>query len=333
MVDNASFAPADCQTNYQLAGKRVWVAGHRGMVGSALVRRLERERCELLTVGREEVDLRRQAEVEAWMQAAAPQVVLVAAATVGGIHANRSRPGDFIYDNLAIALNLLHGAQQVEVEKLLYLGSSCIYPKLCAQPMTEDLLLSGPLEPTNQWYAVAKLAGLVTAQACRLQWGMNYITALPTNLYGPGDNFDLQQSHVIPAMLRKLHEAKVRGDATVEIWGTGRPKREFLHVDDCADALVHLVKHYSDTQPINVGSGEEVSIGELAALAAEVVGYRGGLVFNTEMPDGAPRKLLDVTRMNTLGWWPRIRLADGLRDAYSCYLSRMPAMAEMKVPA
>ncbi len=318
---------------FSLDNKRVWVAGHRGMVGSALMRRLRRERCELLTVARGELDLRRQAEVEHWMRESRPQVVLIAAATVGGIHANRSRADEFIYDNLAIAMNVVHTAAEIGVEKLLFLGSSCIYPKLCTQPMTEDQLLSGPLEPTNQWYAIAKLAGLMLAKAYRVRHGMDFIAALPTNLYGPGDNFDLQQGHVIAALLRKLHEAKVRGDRSVEIWGTGLPRREFLHVDDLADALVYLLTHYSGEEPVNIGSGHEVSIAELASLAAEVVGYHGELVYNTSMPDGPPRKLLDVTRMTELGWRPRTPLFKGLQDAYACYLSQLPRPAPIDMVA
>jgi len=301
------------------------------MVGSALVRRLRQEACELLTVTRQELDLRRQAEVEDWMRASRPDVVLIAAATVGGIHANRSRPAEFIYDNLTIAVNILHTACEIGVEKLLFLGSSCIYPKYCAQPMTEDQLLTGPLEPTNQWYAIAKLAGLMMATAYRAQRGMDCIAALPTNLYGPGDNFDLQQGHVVAALLRKVHEAKLNGDRAVEIWGTGRPKREFLHVDDLAVALIHLVTHYSDDEPVNIGSGQEVSIAELADLAARVVGYRGQFAYNTSMPDGPPRKLLDVTRMTELGWRPRIPLFDGLQDAYACYLKQPPSIAEADI--
>lgn len=307
---------------YALKGKRVWVAGHTGMVGSALTRRLGRENCTLIAAGREEVDLRRQADVEAWMEASRPQAVLVAAATVGGIHANRSRPAEFIYDNLSIALNIMHAAYRLGVEKLLYLGSSCIYPKVCTQPMTEDLLLSGPLEPTNECYAMAKLAGLTMASAYRIQWNADFISALPTNLYGPGDNFDLSASHVIPALLRKLHEAKASGNEAVEIWGTGRPRREFLHVDDAADALVHLMTRYSGGRPVNIGCGQDIAIADLAALAADVVGYRGRLVYDPGMPDGAPRKLLDVTCMTDLGWRPQIALADGLRDAYAWYLGR-----------
>jgi len=254
------------------------------------------------------------------MCASKPHVVLIAAATVGGIHANRSRPAEFIYDNLAIALNIVHTAHEIGVEKLLFLGSSCIYPKYCVQPMSEDQLLNGPLEPTNQWYAMAKLAGLMMAKAYRAQHCMDFIAALPTNLYGPGDNFNLQQGHVVASLLRKLHEAKLKGDDIVEIWGSGLPRREFLHVDDLADALIHLVTHYSGDEPVNIGSGWDISIAELADLAAEVVGYRGQFAYNTSMPDGTPRKLLDTTRMTALGWRPQIPLFEGLQNAYAWYL-------------
>lgn len=318
--------PQQNKVIYPLAGKRVWVAGHRGMVGSALMRRLHREGCgELLEVAREEVDLRRQAAVESWMKASQPQVVVIAAATVGGIHANRIRPADFIYDNLAIALNVIHASLNTAVEKLLFLGSSCIYPKFCAQPMTEDQLLTGSLEPTNRWYAIAKLAGLMMAEAYRLQYHMDCITVLPTNLYGPGDNFDLQEGHVIPAVLRRLHEAKLNRQPAVEIWGSGRVKREFLHVDDLADALVHLLTRYSGPEPVNIGCGSEITVADFVQLASEVVGYRGELVFNTSMPDGAPRKLLDVSRMTALGWHPQIRFREGLQSTYAWYCNELPA--------
>jgi GDP-L-fucose synthase len=317
------------QPIYALTGKRVWVAGHRGMVGSALVRRLRREPCELITVTRDKLDLRRQADVERWLDRARPEVIIIAAATVGGIHANRSRPTEFIYDNLAISLNIVRAAHGCGVEKLLFLGSSCIYPKLCPQPMTEDYLLSGPLEPTNQWYAIAKLAGLMLAQAYRAQHGMDCIAALPTNIYGPGDNFDLEQGHVISALLRKLHEATRSGDRIVEIWGTGLPRREFMHVDDLADALVYILGHYSDGAPINIGSGDEVSIAELADLAARVVGYRGRFVYNTTQPDGAPRKRLDISHLTDLGWQRRISLFDGLQDAYAAYVRQLTASSKV----
>ena len=302
---------------YPLAGKRVWVAGHRGMVGSALTRRLAAEGCEILTVGRAEVDLRRQAAVEDWLAAARPEAVFLAAATVGGILANDRNPATFLYDNLAIAANVIHGAWRAGVEKLLFLGSSCIYPRDAPQPMAEEALLTGPLEPTNQWYAVAKIAGIKLCQAYRRQHGADFIAAMPTNLYGPGDSFDLETSHVVPALLRKIHLARETGAGEVAIWGSGRPRREFLHVDDLADALVHLMRVYSGEAHVNVGSGRDISIAELAALIAEIVGFEGRFVFDGAKPDGAPRKLLDVTRLARLGWTPRIGLRDGLRRTYA----------------
>jgi len=309
--------------SFGLRGRRVWVAGHRGMVGSAVVRRLASEGCELQTVTRREIDLRRQAETEDWLHETHPEVVIIAAATVGGIHANRTRPADFVYDNVMIALNIIHAAAEAGVRKLLFLGSSCIYPKASPQPMMEEYLLSGSLEPTNECYAIAKLAGMLAARAYRVQHGMDCITAMPTSLYGPGDNFDLQQGHVIPSLIRKLHEAKLRSAGSVEIWGTGRPRREFLHVDDLADALVHLITHYSGDGPINIGCGDDLSIAELAGMLADIVGYEGELIYNTSMPDGTPRKLLDTSRMTALGWQPKIRLRAGLVDAYASYLRQL----------
>ena len=302
--------------SFPLAGRRVWVAGHRGMVGAALVRRLAREDCEIVTAGRAEVDLRRQAEVEDWLAETKPQAVVVAAAKVGGILANDSRPADFIYDNLAIETNVIHAAWRCQVEKLLFLGSSCIYPREAPQPIPEDALLTGPLEPTNEWYAVAKIAGLKLCQAYRRQHGCDFITAMPTNLYGPGDNFDLTTSHVAAALMRKAHEAKIAGDAALAVWGSGRPRREFLYVDDLADALVFLLQHYSDGAPVNVGVGKDIAIGELAQLIAEVVGFEGGLAFDPSKPDGTPRKLLDVSRLIALGWAPSTALRDGLAATY-----------------
>jgi GDP-L-fucose synthase len=306
-----------------LQGRRVWVAGDRGMVGSALARRLTRERCQMLSVGRGEVDLRRQAEVERWVAANAPEVVFVAAATVGGILANDTRPAEFLYDNLMIASNIIEAARRGGTKKLLFLGSSCIYPRLAPQPMTEDALLSGPLEPTNQWYAVAKIAGLKLCGAYRRQYGADFISAQPTNLYGPGDTYDLQTSHVVPALIAKMHHAKTTGAKEVEIWGTGAPRREFLHVDDLADALVFLMEHYSDESHVNVGWGEDVSIRELARLVAEVVGFTGSFRYDTAKPDGPPRKLLDVAKLSALGWRPRIGLRDGLQDAYRWFVANV----------
>jgi GDP-L-fucose synthase len=305
---------------YALAGKRVWVAGHRGMVGAALARRLEREACEIVTVTRTEVDLRRQAEVEDWMAAARPHAVFLAAATVGGILANDSRPAEFLYDNLAIETNILQGAWRVRVEKLLYLGSSCIYPKLAPQPMREDALLTGPLEPTNQWYAIAKIAGMKLAEAYRRQYGADFISAMPTNLYGPGDNFDLEASHVVPALIAKTHAAKESGAADVEIWGTGTPRREFLYVDDLADALVFLMRRYSGAEHVNVGTGTDVTIRDLAETIRKVVGFEGGLRFDSSKPDGTPRKLLDVAKLTQLGWTATTPLEDGLKLSYRWFL-------------
>ena len=310
---------------FSLAGKRVWVAGHRGMVGSALCRRLAGEEVELLTAARATVDLRRQAETEDWVRAHRPQVVFLAAARVGGILANDTRPAEFLYDNLAIETNVIHAAFESGAQKLVFLGSSCIYPKHAPQPMPEESLLTGPLEPTNEWYAIAKIAGIKLCQAYRKQYGADFIAAQPTNLYGPGDNYDLNSSHVVPALIRKAHEAKVRGDASLPVWGSGRPLREFLHVDDLADACVHLAERYSDDLQINVGSGHELSIADLARLVAEVVGFEGDLVFDASKPDGTPRKLVDTTRLRALGWQPRLDLRDGLRDAYGWFLTNVAA--------
>ncbi len=305
---------------YDLNGKRIWVAGHRGMVGSALLRRLEPEGAEVITAGRETVDLRRQEQVEAWMAAEKPQAVFVPAAKVGGILANDSYPADFLYDNVLIAANIIHSAHETGVEKLLFLGSSCVYPKFADQPIAEDALLTGALEPTNEWYAVAKIAGLKLCQAYRRQHGVDFISAMPTNLYGPGDNFDLKSSHVIPALIRKAHEAKQAGADSMKIWGTGSPRREFLHVDDCADALVHLMKTYSDAQHVNVGSGSDVTIADLARLVMDVVGFEGALTKDESKPDGTPRKLMSADKIRGLGWTPSISLEDGLADAYRWFL-------------
>jgi GDP-L-fucose synthase len=305
---------------YPLSGKRIFVAGHRGMVGSALVRRLEKTDCEILTVTHKEVDLRRQAETEAWLAAHKPDTVFVAAATVGGILANDTRPAEFLYDNMMIEANVIEGARRIGAKKLLFLGSSCIYPRLAPQPMKEEHLLTGALEPTNQWYAIAKIAGLKLCAAFRREYGCDFISAQPTNLYGPGDTFDLQASHVIPALLAKTHKAKATNAAEVEIWGTGKPKREFLHVDDLADGLVFLMERYSDESHVNIGWGEDVSIAELATLIADVVGFKGRLRYATEKPDGAPRKLLDVAKLDGMGWRPKIGLREGLEDAYRWFV-------------
>jgi len=308
---------------FSLVGQRIFVAGHRGMVGSALVRRLANSNCEIITVEHGDVDLRHQAETENWLAQARPNAVFVAAATVGGILANDTRPGEFLYDNLMIAANVIEGSRRVGVKKLLFLGSSCIYPRLAPQPIPEDALLTGPLEPTNQWYGIAKIAGLKMCAAYRRQYGCDFISAQPTNLYGPYDNFDLLGSHVAAALLVKIHRAKVSVAPEVEVWGTGRPRREFLHVDDLADALVFLMQNYSGEQQVNIGWGNDVTIAELAAMVAQVVGYSGKFRYATEKPDGVPRKLLDVSRMTALGWQPRITLREGLADTYKWYVENV----------
>lgn len=304
---------------YSLAGKRVWVAGHRGMVGSALVRRLGGEGCELLTVTRRELDLTRQVEVETWMRETKPQAVFLAAAVVGGIVANDTRPAEFLTDNLQIQTNIIATAHQIGVEKLLFLGSTCIYPRLAPQPMNEDALLTGPLEPTNQWYAIAKIAGIKQCQAYRREYGRDFISCMPTNLYGPEDNFDLTSSHVLPALMAKAHDAKITGKPSLTLWGTGTPRREFLHVDDLADACVFLMKTYSDEQLVNIGVGSDVTIRELAELIADVVGFKGTFTFDSTKPDGTPRKLVDVGRIDALGWKAKTGLREGIASAYEWY--------------
>ncbi len=307
--------------SYTLAGKRVWVAGHRGMVGGAMARQLERENCTVLTVGRDRLDLRDAASVGAWMAAEKPQAVILAAAKVGGISANNSSPADFLYDNLAIENAIIHGAFNAGVEKLLFLGSSCIYPKFAPQTISEDALLTGPLEPTNEWYAIAKIAGIKLCQAYRRQYGCDFISAMPTNLYGPGDNFDLTSSHVIPALIRKAHEAKLAKASALTIWGTGAPRREFLHVDDCASALIFLLKTYSGDGHVNVGSGTDVTIDELARLVMQTVGFDGVLDHDTSKPDGTPRKLMSNEKLAAMGWSPSISLSEGLKSTYQWFLA------------
>jgi GDP-L-fucose synthase len=306
---------------FDLSGKRIYVAGHHGMVGSAIVRRLGRESCEVVTAGREQVDLERQGETEQFLAATKPEVVIIAAAKVGGIHANDAFPADFISENLAIARNAVHASYQAGVRKLLFLGSSCIYPRLAAQPMREADLLTGPLEPTNQWYAVAKIAGIKLCQAYRRQYGVDFISVMPTNLYGPGDNYHPDNSHVIAALIRRFHQAKQDRSPSVTVWGTGAPRREFLFVDDLADACVFVLKHYSDEEHVNIGSGEEVVIAELARLVADVVGYRGEIVYDTSRPDGMPRKLLDSSKLLGLGWRARTSLRAGLEQAYAAFIT------------
>jgi GDP-L-fucose synthase len=305
---------------YALAGKRVWIAGHRGMVGSAMLRQLENENCTVLIAGRDVLDLRDAIAVKVWMKVNAPHAVVLAAAKVGGIMANDSRPADFLYDNLAIENAIIHGAFETDVEKLLFLGSSCIYPKFAQQPITEDALLTGPLEPTNEWYAIAKIAGIKLCQAYRRQHGRDFISAMPTNLYGPSDNFDLTSSHVIPALLRKAHEAKISGAPSMTIWGSGTPRREFLHVDDCASALVFLLKNYSGDEHVNVGSGADVTIDELARKIMKVVGFDGTLEHDTSKPDGTPRKLMSNNKLVGMGWTPKIPLETGLKATYQWFL-------------
>lgn len=305
---------------YSLKDKRVFVAGHRGMVGSAVLRRLDTEGCEPLVAGRDELDQMDQAAVRAWFAAHKPDAVVLAAAKVGGILANDTYPADFLYDNLMIEANIIEAAFRNDVEKLLFLGSSCIYPKMAPQPIPEKSLLTGPLEPTNEWYAIAKIAGIKLCQAYRRQHGVDYISAMPTNLYGPGDNYNLQTSHVIPALIRKAHTAKESGAPSMQIWGTGTPRREFLHTDDCADALVHLLKTYSGDEHVNVGSGEDMTIESLAYLVMDVVGYEDELERDLTKPDGTPRKLMQADRLRDSGWTPKIGMREGLQDAYDLFL-------------
>ena len=308
---------------YSLAGKRVWVNGHRGMVGSALVRRLESEDCKILKSTSNELDLRRQSDVEAWMEVQKPDAIFLCAATVGGILANETRPAEFIYDNMMIETNVIHGAWRTGVEKLLFMGSACIYPREAPQPMPEDCLLTGPLEPTNEWYAIAKIAGIKLCQAYRKQFGADFISAQPNNLYGPGDNFDLVSSHVVPALIRKAHEAKAEGRDSMEIWGSGNPMREFLYVADIADALVFLMKRFSGDMQMNVGWGREISIRQLAETIGRIVGFEGKLVFDASKPDGTPRKLLDTTRLSGLGWKATTSLEEGLEKSYTWFLENV----------
>jgi GDP-L-fucose synthase len=305
---------------YSLSGKRVWVAGHRGMVGSAIVRRLASEGCEVLTASRQDADLRNQAETLAWIEKNRPDAVFLAAAKVGGILANDTYPADFLYDNLMIEANIIHGAHKAGVEKLMFLGSSCIYPKFAPQPITEDALLTGTLEPTNEWYAIAKIAGIKLCDAYRKQHGADFISGMPTNLYGPGDNFDLNSSHVMPALIRKAHEAKLAGAPSITIWGTGTPRREFLHVDDCADACVHLMKAHSAPGHVNIGSGEDVTILELTRMVCDAVGFTGTIEHDLTKPDGTPRKLMSADKLRAMGWAPSIALQDGIAAVYRWFL-------------
>lgn len=305
---------------YHLEGKRVLVCGHNGMVGGALVRRLAGKGCIVLTASRSELDLKDQAAVDRWMHANRPQAVFLAAAKVGGILANATYPADFLYDNLMIEANVISAAHRSGVEKLLFLGSSCIYPKLAPQPIKEDALLTGPLEPTNEWYAIAKIAGIKLCQAYRQQHGADFNSAMPTNLYGPGDNFDLATSHVLPALIRKAHEAKTVRAPSITLWGTGTPRREFLHVDDCAEALVFLMQRYSGYEHVNVGSGGDLTILELAETICRIVGYKGAIELDPSKPDGTPRKLMDGSRIASLGWSPKVDLETGIRSTYKAFL-------------
>lgn len=309
---------------YSLVGKRVWVAGHRGLVGSAIVRALERRGgSEIVTAPRPGVDLRRQDQVEQWMERVRPHAIFLSAAKVGGILANDTYPAEFLYDNLAIQLNVFHAAHAANVEKLLFLGSSCIYPKFANQPLREDSLLTGPLESTNEAYAIAKIAGIKMGQAYRRQHARSFISAMPTNLYGPNDSYDLNNSHVLPALLRKIHEAKVSGREEVTLWGTGTPRREFMHADDVASALIFLMEHYDEADHVNVGVGYDVEIRELATLIAQIVGYGGKLAHDLSKPDGTPRKLMDSSRLFALGWRPKIDLTRGIEATYAEYLKNV----------
>jgi GDP-L-fucose synthase len=309
--------------DFALAGKRIWVSGHRGMVGAALVRRLGGEGAEILTASRTELDLTRRRDVAAWLVRNRPDAVIVAAAKVGGIHANSQFPVAFLGDNLAIAQNSIACAAETGVRRLVFLASSCVYPRNAPQPIREASLLTGAFEPTNQWYALAKIAGLKLTEAYRLELGLDYFTAIPANLYGPGDNFDPVMGHVIPALIRRMHEAKVKGLRSISIWGSGRPTREFMHVDDCADAIVHLLKTYEDGDPINIGVGSETSIRTIAETIAAIVGYEGALLFDTSRPDGMPRKSLDGARLAATGWRGGRSLKEGIESAYRYFLERI----------
>jgi len=300
------------------------VAGDRGLVGSALVRRLQHEKCEVLTAPRGAVDLRRPDDVEAWMSETRPAAVFLAAARVGGIHANRSRPAEFIYDNLMIEANVVEASYRLGIEKLMMLGSSCIYPRLAPQPIQENALLSGPLEPTNEWYAVAKIAGIKLAQAYRQQYGCDFISVMPCNLYGPGDNFDLMQSHVVPALIAKAHTAKETGLPYLEVWGTGAVRREFLFVDDATDGMVHMMKHHSAPEIVNLGSGQDLPISELVTVVCDVVGFRGAIRYNSDQPDGVPRKVVDTSFAESLGWRSKVSLREGLVRTYGWYRAQRP---------
>ena len=306
---------------FPLDGKRVWVAGHKGMAGSAIVRRLQQENCTIVTVTRQEVDLLRQSQVEEWLARNKPDAVFLAAATVGGILANATRPAEFLYENLVIEANIIHAAYKANVQKLLFLGSSCIYPKLAPQPMTEDALLTGPLEPTNEWYAIAKIAGIKLCQAYRKQYSCDFISAMPTNLFGPGDRYELTQGHVVAALIMKIAAAKRSGSDTVELWGSGTPKREFLFVDDLADALVFLMKNYSDIGHVNVGTGKDMTIRELASRIATAAGWDGRFTYDPSKPDGAPRKVMNISRLSAMGWTAQTSFDEAMTRTWQAFLT------------
>jgi len=308
---------------FRLKDRRVWVAGHRGMAGSAIARRLAREECELITVTRSELDLLRQADVEEWMATQKIDAIFLAAATVGGILANSTRPAKFLYENLTIETNVIHGAKTTGVKKLLFLGSSCIFPRMAEQPMREEALLTGALEPTNEAYAIAKIAGIKLAQAYCHQYGCNFVSVMPTNLYGPGDRYDTENGHVVAALIMKIHAAKTANLPTVELWGSGTPKREFLFSDDLADACVFVMKHYSGEMFLNVGTGYDISILELAQTIAKVVGWDGTFTFNASKPDGMPRKVMDISRLEDLGWTASTDFEAGMKQAYEWYVTHI----------
>ncbi len=304
---------------FKIYGKKIWVAGHNGMVGKAVVRQLEKKNCEILTVNRQSLDLTIQQDVNNWLAHNKPDAIILCAAKVGGILANERFPAEFIYQNLMIEANVINAAHTNEISKLLFLGSSCIYPKHAPQPMNESTLLTGPLENTNEWYALAKIAGIKLCQAYRKQYDSNFISAMPTNLYGPYDNFDLETSHVIPALIRKTHEAKLNNQNEIIVWGTGEPLREFMHVDDCAKGIIFLLENYSDDEHVNLGTGQEISIGSLIEMIKSIVGFKGEIKFDNSKPDGTPRKLLDTSKIKTLGWKPEKTLGDGLFETYEWF--------------
>lgn len=316
--------------SFDLTGRRVWVAGHRGMAGSAIVRRLRRESCNVVTVARSELDLLRQADVDTWMADAKIDVLFLAAATVGGIMANATRPAEFLYENLVIETNIIHAAWRAGVKKLLFLGSSCIYPRMAEQPMREEALLTGPLEPTNEWYAIAKIAGIRMCQAFRRQYGCDFVSVMPTNLYGPGDRYDAEGGHVVAALIIKIHAAKVANSSTVELWGSGTPKREFLFSEDLADACIFVMKNYSGEMFLNVGTGKDMTISELAQCIADIIGWKGTFTFDTSKPDGTPRKVMDVSRLRALGWSAPTEFESGMKEAYQWYLSNVAGSSASK---